>query len=167
MTELHVRTGVIESQAAFEAWFAGLEPAFSVLEPALVMRRGSQRGAPDGYRGLVEGRIDPGESRIAELRLDWEEGCLHFLAEGAGYVWASHSVSSAFPPTASRGTVVAPITDLVVTREKTFWRTSGELSRFASGGRSLAGGPPARVVRYQRGPHLVAWWFQPLTLEAS
>ena len=160
MTVLHVRTGKIESMGEFQEWFTVLEPVFSLLEPAIVMRLGGQRGAPHDFRGLVSGPIDLGESRIGELRMDWDDGCVQFVAEGEGFVWSSHSVSGTFPPSVGRGEALKPIEDLAASIEATFWRTSGDLSRFAPEGHPLAGGPPARVIRYHRGPHLMAWWFQ-------
>ncbi len=167
MTVLHVRTGRIDTQDEFHEWFDRLEPEFSVLEPAIVMRAGGQRGATPGFQGLVAGRIDLGESRIAELRLDWNEGSLLFVADGEGFLWSSHSIRNGFPPSASRGEASAPLADLVEAREQAFWRTTGELTRFAREGEQLQGGPPAQVIRFQRGPNLVAWWFQRPTEEPT
>lgn len=162
MTILHVRTGRVATDEALQIWLGALTPSYSVLEPAIVLRPGGKRGATPGFRGLVAGRIDPGESRISELRLDWNDGCLLFVADGAGYLWSCLALREDFAPVAGQGEAQAPLEGLVETQERALWRNTGELGRFATAGERRDGGPPARIVKFQRGPHLVAWWFQQL-----
>ena len=155
---LYAATGALPADTRLEDLARNLAPEISLLEPAVCLTNQGRGGAVRNLRTVTTGPPDLMGVPVAELRLCWQDGAVHFVAYARDIRWAAfgtrtHAVRCPEPAhTAPVGGVRA------VPEQTVLWR-SDLAGRFLASDAAGANDLPTMMLRrFDRGPRTVAWW---------